>query len=107
MPTNKEIDLLATTDAMVWAEEFVKIKNKQNWTLSDIDEGLMVAWFANAMAAQEFKARAQTCRNCKWWELYLRICKEPELSDMDTDGFFIRTCGPDFGCCHFEGRGGE
>ena len=48
-----QINLLSTNDAMVWAEEFVRIKEKNGWTLEDIDEGLMVAWFANAMAAQE------------------------------------------------------
>jgi len=50
----KQIDLLATNDAMVWAVEFCKTKKKINWSLEDIDEGLMVGWFANAMAAQEF-----------------------------------------------------
>jgi hypothetical protein len=52
-----EINLLETTDAMVWAEEFVRIKIKQGWTWTDIDEGLMVGWFANAMAAQEMACR--------------------------------------------------
>ena len=50
-----EIDLHATTDAMIWAEEFVRLKNENNWSLEDIDEGLMVSWFANAMYAQEIK----------------------------------------------------
>jgi len=36
--------------------EFQKSKKKNKWTLDDIDEGLMIAWFANAMAAQEFKS---------------------------------------------------
>jgi len=51
----KGVNLLETTDAMVWAKEFVRTKNRMKWTLDDIDEGLMVGWFANAMAAQEFK----------------------------------------------------
>ena len=51
------IDLLQTNDAMVWAIEFVKTLKKCNWTLNDIDEGLMVGWFANAMFAQESKDR--------------------------------------------------
>lgn len=44
--------LLETTDAMVWAEEFMKNFGDK---LDQIDEGLMVGWFANAMAAQERK----------------------------------------------------
>ncbi|MCK9369326.1 hypothetical protein M0R04_05255 [Candidatus Dojkabacteria bacterium] len=48
-----EYEFIDTNDAMVWAIEFVKCKNENNWTLNDIDEGLMVGWFANAMAIQE------------------------------------------------------
>jgi len=46
-----EHTLLATDDAMVWAEEFVRIFSGQ--VISDENEavnvGSMVAWFANAM----------------------------------------------------------
>lgn len=34
--------LYATTDAMVWAEEFAKV-------CPDVDQGLMLSWFANAI----------------------------------------------------------
>lgn len=44
--------LLETTDAMVWAEEFMRNFGDK---LDQIDRGLMVGWFANAMAAQERK----------------------------------------------------
>ncbi len=37
--------------AKYWAEWFVETKKTQNWSLSDIDEGLMITWFANAMMA--------------------------------------------------------
>lgn len=47
------IKLLGTNDAMVWAEEFVKTMQRNKWEPNDIDEGLMVGWFANAMVAQE------------------------------------------------------
>ena len=50
-------ELLETNDAMVWAKEFVAIKKYMKWTIDEIDEGLMAAWFSNAMAAQEFKDR--------------------------------------------------
>lgn len=45
----KEINLLKTTDAEIWAKEFVRIKDENNWTLEDIDEGLMISWFSNAI----------------------------------------------------------
>jgi hypothetical protein len=47
-----KINLHATTDAAIWAFEFVRIKRAQGWTLDQIDEGLMTSWFANAMCAQ-------------------------------------------------------
>lgn len=45
-------DLLSTTDAMVWAETFMEIWDDR---LDEIDVGLMLCWFANAMAAQEME----------------------------------------------------
>ncbi len=36
-------------DAMKWAVAFCQTKRKQQWSDADIDEGLMVAWFANAI----------------------------------------------------------
>ena len=36
-------------DAMKWAEAFCQIKKARGWRIEDIDEGLMVAWFANAI----------------------------------------------------------
>ena len=50
--------LLATTDAAVWAEQ-VWLRAK-DLGLEDIDEGWMIGWFANAMAAQEMAMRSQT-----------------------------------------------
>jgi len=36
-------------DAMKWAIAFCQHMRKNRWTATDIDEGLMVAWFANAI----------------------------------------------------------
>ena len=36
-------------DGMMWAEAFCQIKKAQGWSTDDIDEGVMVAWFANAI----------------------------------------------------------
>lgn len=42
--------LLNSTDALVWAEEFMKNFGDK---LDQIDVGLMIGWFANAMAVGE------------------------------------------------------
>jgi hypothetical protein len=43
----------STVDAMEWAESFVAHKIANKWTIDDIDEGLMVGWFANFWAIME------------------------------------------------------
>ena len=47
----KATELLQCTDALTWAAEFERIKQEQGWTIDDINEGLMIGWFANAMCA--------------------------------------------------------
>lgn len=38
-------------DAKAWAEFFLKTLTENKWSVDDIDEGLMISWFANAMMA--------------------------------------------------------
>jgi hypothetical protein len=38
-------------DAMKWATAFCGTAKEQEWELADIDEGLIVGWFANYWAA--------------------------------------------------------
>lgn len=54
--------LRSTNDAKVWAEAFLAVikKNHPSFAASSqfneiLDEGWLIGWFANAMAAQEFK----------------------------------------------------
>lgn len=42
-----------TDDAQKWAQAFVQHKKQNNWTLEDIDEGLLIGWFANAIEHSE------------------------------------------------------
>lgn len=43
---NKMLErLYSTTDAQVWAEEFMKVVKSG----AVVDEGLMIGWFANAI----------------------------------------------------------
>ena len=41
-----KVDPLATMDAKVWADEFMRLFGDKR---HEIDEGLMIAWFANAI----------------------------------------------------------
>jgi hypothetical protein len=45
---NEEINLLATTDASVWASEFLKVIKKEGIQLL-LDEDCLRSWFANAI----------------------------------------------------------
>lgn len=58
--------LYATTDAMVWAKEFMGVvmthvtgSREEATLLEFLDEGLMVGWFANAMEIALTHQRAQ------------------------------------------------
>jgi hypothetical protein len=51
--TRRDDSFSETTDAMRWADEFVSRFKGHTVAAGDIDEGLMVGWFANAFAAQE------------------------------------------------------
>jgi len=51
-----ELDLLKTNDAVVWAKEFMRVLGNG----AEVDEGLMISWFANAFYAQEVKSRHVT-----------------------------------------------
>jgi len=46
-----ETELLDTTDARVWADEFNKIAVKLSYP--KMDDGWLIGWFASAMFAQE------------------------------------------------------
>jgi hypothetical protein len=50
-----EAELLDTTDARVWADEFNK--RAINLGYPKMDDGWLIAWFANAMFAQEMATR--------------------------------------------------
>lgn len=54
MPDEVTQRLYATTDAMVWAQEWCKIAREIQARGDEIiDEGWMVGWFANAMCVAE------------------------------------------------------
>ncbi len=103
-----EIILGDVFDAKIWAEEFMRIKAEKNF---EIDEGLMLAWFANAiMAGYDYAHRSKkpnaseaiygfcawiTCRKevvpagssenaAPWAELAKQYCEQnefPPISD--------------------------
>ncbi len=58
----EQVDLNKTTDATVWAAEFERCKQKNGWSIADIDEELMIVWFADAMCAQMDKDAAEIQR---------------------------------------------
>jgi len=51
-----------STDAMGWAEAFVEHKQRNNWSIDEIDADLMVSWFANAMMRMSDSKQAENER---------------------------------------------
>jgi hypothetical protein len=65
--------LLAEPDAQKWAEAFCLAMRINKWSLEDIDEGLMVSWFANAMWRQEEADKTATSKaEEKWYDYWLK-----------------------------------
>jgi len=46
-----DMSIHSNPDASDWAKFFMECKERNEWTLEQIDEGLMISWFANAMMA--------------------------------------------------------
>ena len=49
-----------STNARKWAEAFIEHKHRNSWTAEDIDEGLMLGWFANAMMVRHDRVKSDT-----------------------------------------------
>ncbi len=77
--------LRESQDAQVWAEWFMATKETYGWKLKDIDEGLMLCWFANCMTAiRDFGPERKRITKLEGLlreaELILRV--DPSISDM-------------------------
>lgn len=55
--------LYATTDAQVWAKEFIKVHSRNGGTI--IDEGFLIGWFANAIETAKTHERNQVKVECE------------------------------------------
>ena len=57
--SNYDIKIHSNPDAQAWAKFFIHTKEEKNWQIKDIDESLMLAWFANAMMAMHDHLKSQ------------------------------------------------
>tara|TARA_R110000868_G_scaffold153798_1_gene379682 strand:- start:601 stop:909 length:309 start_codon:yes stop_codon:yes gene_type:complete len=56
---NYDIKIHNNPDAQAWAKFFIQTKEEKSWRIEDIDEPLMLAWFANAMMAVHDHIKSQ------------------------------------------------
>jgi hypothetical protein len=54
-----DMKIHSNPDAQAWAKFFIHTKEKASWQLEDIDEALMLGWFANAMMAMHDHLKSQ------------------------------------------------
>lgn len=57
--SNYDIKIHSNPDAQAWAKFFIQTKEEESWRIEDIDEPLMLAWFANAMMAMHDHLKSQ------------------------------------------------
>jgi hypothetical protein len=61
-----DMKIHSNPNAQAWAKFFIHTKDKKSWRLEDIDESLMLGWFANAMMAMHDSQRTEQnfCSRC-------------------------------------------
>jgi len=59
MQSRYDMKIHSNPDAQAWAKFFIHTKEKASWQIEDIDESLMLAWFANAMMAMHDYLKSQ------------------------------------------------
>ena len=75
-----DMKIHSNSDAQAWATFFIQTKEKASWQIEDIDESLMVAWFANAMMAMHDSQRTEQ-EPVAWVDL-----TDEEMLECNADG---------------------
>jgi hypothetical protein len=65
-----DMKIHSNPDAQAWAKFFIQTKEKASWQIEDIDESLMLGWFANAMMAMHDSQRTWVGLTDEEVELY-------------------------------------
>ena len=75
-----DMKIHSNPDAQAWAKFFIHTKEKANWQIEDIDESLMLAWFANAMMAMHDYLKSQRTwvdlTRTQMQDVYFEVLKE-------------------------------
>ena len=59
MTQDYDMKIHSNPDAQAWAKFFIQTKKEASWQIEDIDESLMLGWFANAMMAMHDHLKSQ------------------------------------------------
>lgn len=62
-----DMSIHSNPDAAAWAKFFQKTFEEQKWTIDDIDESLMIGWFANAMMAMHDHVLSEKEKTKEHW----------------------------------------
>ena len=75
-----DMKIHSNPDAQAWAKFFIHTKEKTSWQIEDIDESLMLAWFANAMMAMHDYLKSQRTwvdlTRTQMQDVYFEVLKE-------------------------------
>ena len=78
--SNYDIKIHSNPDAQAWAKFFIQTKEEKSWRTEDIDEPLMLAWFANAMMAMHDHLKSQRTwvdlTRTQMQDVYFEVLKE-------------------------------
>lgn len=91
-----DMSIHSNPNAAAWAKEFMKTKHERKLSISDIDEGLMLAWFANAMMAMHDHLVSQHEKQKEWNGLGI----PPEGIECE-----VSNCGGNYEWCRIKYTG--
>lgn len=95
---SKEINLHETDDAVVWAKEFMRIFGDRR---DDIDEGLMISWFANAIMMKEDMESKYYREKLSFMPRTIEILNETCYKKHYIENYEHNDHVQDFGICWF------
>ena len=92
-----DMKIHSNPDAQAWAKFFIQTKKEASWQIEDIDESLMLGWFANAMMAMHDSQRTwvgltdeEICEieeeELPWREFLIAFAKAVEAKLKEKNG---------------------
>lgn len=97
----RELLKTGSTSGKEWAQAFMQTKEQMGWSLENIDEGLMIGWFANAIEVAKTATNARRQKLLDKANEMLKVQEQSYDYDQYMHGLYN---GMEFVLCLIEDR---